>query len=264
MQRTASACGKIILCGEYAVVFGYAGIAVPAKERVNVSFETGKENEIEWPVTSDKQQVTQKWITYAKDILKRCTTETGTLTIDSNIPLGKGMGASTALVIAIAKCVLGEHCKEQALAIEDAVNPGHSGIDFAVIWEERPLLYRKGEEPQVIQLPEGILDTAELIDSGAPNETTAELVAWVRSRSGETEIRNALEVIGNCTQRLLNGEPLAQVIQDHNKAQCILGIVTDKTKSMITKIEQEGGSAKVIGAGGRSGGSGMVLILRNT
>ena len=53
------------------------------------------------------------------------------------------MGSSTAIVVALARCFLGENCKEEALAIEDIINKGHSGLDFAVIWEERPIRYSR-------------------------------------------------------------------------------------------------------------------------
>lgn len=255
----ASAPGKIILSGEYAVVFGYPGVAVPAPLQARVTYTPDKtlnDIKLEW----DAHKL---WQAYAEQIINHCLTvgniAPGTVSVACDIPLGKGMGSSTALVIAIAKCLLGDDCQEQALRIEDAVNPGHSGLDFAVIWQECPVKFTKSNQPEPIDLPGVNLNGALLIDTGTPNEQTSELITDIQAR--QATLKPALETIGNCTERLLGGESLATVMRDHAKAQQELGIVTAEAKELITKIEQEGGSAKVIGAGAKSGGCGMILAI---
>ena len=150
------------------------------------------------------------------------------------------MGSSTALVIAITRALLGESAREEALFIENILSPGNSGFDFATIWENVTVLFRKGTGPKPIDLPKDILIDALLIDTGLPNESTTELVAWMRTR--ETEVRETLKNIDNCTDRIVRGEP-------------------SDVQALISDIEQVGGSAKVIGAGSRVGGAGMVLAL---
>ena len=260
MTRQASACGKIILTGEYAVVFEYPGIAVPTMQRVNVSFQEQSEDTVVW-----SNGTMEQWKTYALTILQHLRTlhdiPHGTLTITSDLPLGKGMGASTAVVIALARCMLGDDSHDEALSVENALNEGHSGLDFAVIWAEHPLLYKKGEGPRRIELPETGIDHLVLIDTGSPNETTAELVAMVKARAEEPEIASALREIGRCSDRLLAGEDIRLIFRDHNRAQVALGVVPEETRELIAKIEHLGGAAKVIGAGGASGGGGIVLSI---
>jgi len=257
-MSTATVSGKIILTGEYAVLFGYPGIAVPSPLKMAVSFEEDAESgdlSVAW-----EQMVGQpEWQQYLKQIIHECGTFGGALAIASEIPLGKGMGSSTSLVIAVCKCLLGEDCKERAAEIEDIVNPGNSGIDFAVIWNESPVQFIKGSEPKVIDLPKNLLDGALLIDTGDPEQQSPELVAWVTER--KEELSEPLEIIGNCSKKLQQNTDLSEIFKEHNKAQQSLGIVTDKAKELITKIEQEGGSAKVIGAGSRTGGCGMILAI---
>lgn len=281
----ASAPGKIILCGEYAVVFGHPGIALPAFQKVEVTYERGGADwSITWEgVTGDAAKADA----YVRKILDACSQQShvapGTLHIRNGILLGKGMGSSTALTIAIARCVSACHpersrgVREKILAVENAVNPGHSGIDFAVIWEEKPVYFKKGQPPKVIELPTAVADAiadAELIDTGAPSETTPMLVTWMLSRhvAGEPEIEEAIHTIGACASRMqtlvtlspVEGrQAFASIIRDHHQAQVKLGIVNAETQKLINKIEQEGGCAKVIGAGGRTGGSGMVIAFRN-
>ena len=259
---TAFAPGKIILSGEYSMVFGHPGIAVPTKMGMHVSFQEATDThgiEIQW---DDLANYTS-WRQYIKAILQRCTKRknipSGLLEIKNKIPLGKGMGSSTALVIAVTKCLLESKCEEDALTIEDELNFGHSGMDFSVIWLNEPIHFSKKEGPRPITLPENALSGAFLVDTGKPNETTVDLVAWIRER--EQKVSGALDTIADCAKRLAEGEELHTVMQDHHKAQVELGVVPEKVQTFISEIENKGGSAKVIGAGGRTGGGGMVLAL---
>ena len=256
-MKTATVRGKIILTGEYAVLFGYPGIAVPAPLGISVTFE-------EDPSTNDlsiawkDMEGNAEWREYLKQIISLCGTFGGALTVHSPLPLGKGMGASTALVIAVVRCLIGDD-REKALTIEDTVNPGHSGIDFDVIWNEQPIKFVKGSEPEVIDLPDNLLKGALLIDTGEPEQQTPELIEWVTSR--KDELSEALQTIGNCSRKLQQGESISAVFKEHNQAQKSLGVVTAKVKSLIKKIEQEGGAAKVIGSGSKTGGCGMILAI---
>lgn len=259
---SAVAPGKIILSGEYSMVFGHPGIATPTKRQMKAIFQESDEVngiEIQW---NELAGVTS-WRQYIKGILKRCVDEldidSGILAIENNIPLGKGMGSSTAIVIAVAKCLLGPDCKEKALAIEDELNFGHSGMDFSVVWHNEPILFQKGKDVQPIELDPHALAGAYLIDTGKPGESTVELVADIRNR--EAELTPALEAIGECTKKLAAGEPLENVMREHHRAQVQLGVVPESVQKLIEEIEKEGGSAKVIGAGGKTGGGGMVLAL---
>src|SRR5438876_154310 len=122
--------GKIILSGEYAVLFGYAGIAVPATVGIEAVFEEDRADKkilIDWEDGGP-------WLPYVAKMIglfrEKNTDLHGKLTIHSALPLGKGMGSSTALVIAAGRALLGENSREATLEIEDALNPGHSGFDF--------------------------------------------------------------------------------------------------------------------------------------
>src|SRR3989344_429833 len=255
--------GKIILSGEYAVVFGFPGIAVPTSFGIKAAFEEDgscEGIELAWkgPANEPARAYTERIVASCKNYRQDLC---GVLTLEGGLPFGKGLGSSTALVVAITRALIGEDARETALAIEDMLNPGNSGLDFNTIWENHPVLFRKGTDPKHIDLPSVQLQNFTLIDTGFPSESTAQLVAWVRSR--EKELREPLSIIGNCTERLLRGEPLEKVMRDHYKAQVVLGVVPPKGQELIAEIESAGGVAKVIGAGSRTGGAGMVLALGN-
>jgi mevalonate kinase len=265
VSRNSFAPGKVILSGEYAVIYGFAGIAIPSSIGANVVFEEDpayKRIEIFWEGTGGGQT----WLSYAEKVVALCqkqkrTTLHGRIFIHSDLPLGKGMGSSSALLIALTRAVLGTDTREAALLIEDIVNSGHSGFDFATIWENTPILFRKGDTPKHIDLPFKLLQEAVLIDTGLPSESTTELVAWMRGRKAGVD--EPLKMIGNCTDRIVQGEPLDLVMRDHSKAQVALGVVPPDVRELIAAIEEIGGSAKVIGAGSRTGRAGMVLALGN-
>ncbi len=259
---TAFAPGKMILSGEYAVVFGEQGIAVPTATGVEATWTDGPESPMRIVLEGQAGEEA-----YARGIVERCIGKgghaTGTLTIHNDIPVGRGMGSSTGLVIAICKCLLGEKNKPEAILVEDIVNPGNSGLDFAVIWAKQPMIFRRGTTPEPMRLPEGLLKNSILIDTGKPGEITAELVAWMtlRQAQGDKAVLSAFKTIGACTERILKGENLQSVMRDHHRAQIALGVVPPQVQELIAGIEAAGGSAKVLGAGSRTGGGGMVLAL---
>ena len=261
-MKTASARGKIILSGEYAVLFGKRGIAIPSDQAIDVSW-------IEDPSLPGITLVWEghlqddPWMQYVRTILSSIEPHSGplhgTFTLNSTLPLGKGMGSSTALLIAACRCLLGPASAKIARTIENALSPDNSGIDFAVIWAEAPTLFQRETLPETFAFDMSLLTGHRLLDTGSPGEPTPDLVAWIRSR--EAELANPIEVIGECTERLIRGEPIRDVMRDHRRAQIALGIVPPAVQNIITDIEANGGTAKVIGAGGRTGGGGMVLAL---
>jgi mevalonate kinase len=263
MQRTSSAPGKIILSGEYAVLFGKRGIAVPSPFQMVATFE---ENEHEQNLERVWRGIpaNDRWMIYLDHIVEECVRVLkrrfrGRLELQNALPLGKGLGSSTALLVAVSKVLLGDDAEQPAHAIEDMLNPGNSGIDFAVIWRNRPVLFEKGASPDDVSIDMKFLKNAVLIDTGAPNEPTPELIEWVKSR--EKEVRGALDTIAACTERLVQGKSPFDVFPVHHRAQVALGVVPEKVQTLVRKIEEVEGVAKVIGAGGKTGGGGMVLAL---
>ena len=138
-QKLAHACGKIIVSGNVAIKFGKRALAVPVD--MHITAEWDKSDNIQeglhivWP----GQREDGVWLTTVRKICELIEAQvgclSGKLTIHNTLPLGKGMGSSTALVVALARCFLGKNCKDEALAIEDIINKGHSGTDFATIWK---------------------------------------------------------------------------------------------------------------------------------
>jgi mevalonate kinase len=262
MTRQGHACGKIIVSGEYAVLFGEPGLALPAAMGITVEYlENPLRGTLDVHWEHDGGALWNAYLMQILSLVEHAKGQllTGTLSITSTLPLGKGMGSSTALVIACCRAILGEHCEQEALDIENKVNPGHSGVDFAAIWLQKPILFVRGEPAQIVALPPDVLANALLLDTGTPDQPTPELVAWVREH--ERQLRAPLQNIGECSRRIAGDEDISTVLRAHHRAQVALGVVPDFVQAIIAEIEASGGAAKVIGAGGQSGGAGMVLVL---
>ncbi len=251
--------GKIILSGEYAVLFGFPGIAIPSSLGLTITFEETDQLTLRIKLKDEMEH--PLWREYAEKILseiqKKKAVPNGLMRISSTLPLGKGMGSSSALVIGMAKAS-GMTEKAQVKAIEDVMTPGNSGIDFEVIWSGKPVFF-EGKDMKNIELNLDFLDDAILIDTGTPDQTTAELVSWVKER--REELDEPLHEIMHCSQDLLAGKNPSEIFPRHHRAQVQLGVVPNQVQKLIAGIEKIGGAAKVIGAGSRTGGGGMVLAL---
>ncbi len=261
-QKLANACGKIIVSGNMANTFGKRALAVPVDMHITATWDRSDDAQEGLSIVWDGQSESGVWINTARKISElielRVGHLAGTLTIHNTLPLGKGMGSSTSIVAALSRCFLGKNCRDEALAIEDIINKGHSGIDFAVIWEERPIVIRK-DKYEFIDLP-AQLQNAFLVDTGLPAEPTSLIIQRLKEQAVKEKIlMEAVETIGNCTERLLSGEDPLTVLPDHHRGQVNLGVVPRRVRSLIEKIEQLGGAAKAARAGTDKGGVGMVF-----
>jgi mevalonate kinase len=264
VRKLAHACGKIIISGNISNSFGKRALAVPVDMHITAIWDKNDKAQeglrIVWP----DQAEDGVWLTTAAKICTlieaRIGPLSGRLLIQNTLPLGKGLGSSTSIVVALARCFLGENCKDEALAIEDIINKEHSGIDFAAIWEERPIVITGGRY-EFTELPKQ-LQHGFLVDTGPPAKPTSIILQRLKERSPREKIlMDSVEKIGNCTERLLSGEDPLTVFPDHHRGQVALGLVPPRVRWLIEKIQQSGGAAKATRSGGDTGGVGMVFAV---
>jgi hypothetical protein len=261
--RMGKACGKVILSGNTANRFGRRALAVPVDMYISAMWEPSDTNRglaIVW----DSQKEDGVWLTTVRKIMRLIEAQigpvSGRLTIHNTLPLGRGMGSSTAIVVALARCFLGNHCKAEALAIEDDINKGHSGLDFAAIWEARPVIIQ-GDRYAITDLPTG-LQHGFLIDTGLPEMPTSIIVRRLKERLLEDKsLMRSVDIIGNCTERLLGGEHPLTVYPDHHREFVKLGLIPRNVCELVEKIERSGGAAKAGRFGGVTGGVGMLFVV---
>lgn len=205
--------------------------------------------------------------------------------IESEIPNGRGMGSSAALATVVVGAVYAllrrdtQQCVSTnnddlkliykiALEAEKRIHGNPSGADIAAATYGGIIKYKKGEaEIEKIEIDKELLKKFVLLDTGKPEENTGEMVAGVRKRFLARK-RWGKEIIMNMetrTKNFLKGikERDEKVIKENIFAYetCLekIGVVSEGTKEIIRKLKGFGIAAKVSGAGGRKGASGMVL-----
>ena len=152
MKSIASAPGKIILFGEHFVVHGTKAILAAIDKRVTIT-STFTENKtikvdsqlgtIEVPISSSHEEVKNEFrpfVYLANKIINSDQNVSGLeITIDSDIPIGVGLGSSSACCVAAVASICGlfkELSSEEILGMsieaEKTIFPDTSGADCAV------------------------------------------------------------------------------------------------------------------------------------
>ncbi len=171
--------GKLILLGEHSVVYGHRALAASVSLGTTVTLYR-----TEGPTRLGRSALRDARLAAA---LAVALPPTGlSVDIDTELPVGCGMGSSAALTVALLRAgseaggttLSPDELHERGFAIERIFHGNPSRLDHAVAAMGGAVLYRKGEGPQQVDLPS--LDIV-VLDSGTAGDTAA-LVAGVASR----------------------------------------------------------------------------------
>lgn len=247
--------GKVIISGEHAVVYGELALAAQINLGVNVRVIEGK-HEID-PIICRAIEVAGGDRNLGVEI-------------ESQIPIGSGLGSSAAVAAAIIKAVR-EHLRNPidddelfglTMECEQIAHGNPSGIDPAVVVYGGLIAFTKGNpiEKLTIKSPLKLL----LIDTGKPEESTKEMVELVASKRGKDKI---IPQIGKITLKiknnLLEGEPVGELINENGFLLEKLGVVGEGAKRLSSELRKLGSSVKITGAGGTKSGSGMMIVMND-
>ncbi|MGI8420083.1 MAG: mevalonate kinase [Candidatus Levyibacteriota bacterium] len=206
-----------------------------------------------------------------------------TLKIHSEIPIGAGLGSSAALAVSIAAAITmflreefsKEVINEIAFRIEQMQHGMPSGGDNTAACFGGVVWFQKGSSDSVhfqesipsvsVKLAKSVI----LIDSGKPEESTGEMVSFVRKLKKENpqlviKILKEQEVLANdflSAMQQNEATNMRVLIKKAEKNLERLGVVSSKAMSIIRAIEKAGGVAKISGAGGRTDGSGIIVAM---
>jgi len=162
---SASACGKIILFGEHAVVYGRPAIAVPVTQvQATATVEPGEHGlfvhaaDIDRSVAVDSANSNDPLVAIVNLTLAQlnCPRPDLEITIRSTIPIASGLGSGAAVSTAIARA-LAQWCgarlddaEVNALVYEvEKLHHGTpSGIDNTVIVYQQPVYFTRGQAIQ--------------------------------------------------------------------------------------------------------------------
>jgi mevalonate kinase len=203
--------------------------------------------------------------------------------IDSEIPIGSGFGSSAAVavgVVAAALRFLGvkpevEQIANLAMAVERCQHGHPSGVDHTTVLEGGILRFESGGDgsraARPVVKPDWVGRDLRVFNSGAPRESTGEVVAAVSERHSRASA--AFEKLLDRMERnvrqfersLEKGEPegsgLRAAILDFESCLETLGVVPTPVRRAVRRLERAGGAAKISGAGALSGDSAGCLLV---
>jgi len=266
------ACGKVILFGEHAVVYGHPALAAALTLGVSVTATDAGADRVTvaaWDLdTADPEHAAVVALARIKAALG---VDRGVHVVgDADLPARAGLGSSAALCVAIARALApdaGIDAHQAAADAGEAVfhhNP--SGVDVALALHGGTALYRKatGLEPQrlpqfplVIGLTGEPRDTAKMVAQvatlrdNAPRETERRLRAL-----GDLAVAGR-DALANFTLWGLGA--LFDEAQNHLAA---LGLSSPGIEHLVSIAKQSGAfGAKLTGAGG--GGAVIAVALEH-
>ena len=272
MKSKASAPGKVILFGEHFVVYGVKAILCAVNKRVTVTAEKIKEEkisiksdigdlelELNKPI-SEINSPLKPFYYLANKIIRNQSTGIE-IKIESDIPLGAGLGSSSACCVAGAAAIsklFSEKTKEEILELaieaERTIFKNTSGADCTVCTYGGIIEYEK--EKGFIKIKSEPNFHLIIANSNIKHSTESIVSKVKQFKNDDTERFSKLcndesKLIEDVLQLLKenNIQKLGQKVVQNQKYLETLGISNEKLKDMI-KIGQESSfGTKITGAG---------------
>jgi mevalonate kinase len=250
--------GKLILSGEHAVVHGHLCLALAVTLGTTVTL-TRREG----PTGIDDAPFSDARL---DDALSAILPPEGIgVAIETDLPVGRGMGSSAALAVALvrARAVLSgrvadfEECHREGFAIERVFHGNPSGVDHTVSAMGGGVKYRRGQPITPLPLPPL---TLVVMDTGIAGNT-AELVAGVAALPDGTALLSEIGALTEAVADALHGPPdaLGALLTENHRLLRGIGVSSPLLDALVGAALSAGAyGAKLAGAGG--GGVALALV----
>jgi mevalonate kinase len=188
--------------------------------------------------------------------------------IESDLPIGSGLGSSAAVAAATIKAVreyLGKPINNDELfkltmECEKLAHGNPSGLDPATVIYGGLIAFTKGQPFERLNILKPI--ELLLVNTGKPTESTKEMIELVAININKDEI---IDQIGDLTIKFKNllesGQDISTALNQNGLLLEELGVVGTKAIMLSKEIRNLGGSVKIAGAGGVKTGSGMMIVM---
>jgi mevalonate kinase len=270
-QAVGRACGKIILAGEHAVVYGHPALAgtIDRWTEVRLTPRPGPlsieaTGEIPVSALADPRLATA---------FKVVLSDTGYgVTISGSLWVGKGLGSSASLSTALISAWDTLHHltpsfsqrQTRVMALENVFHGKASGIDPAVILRGGLQRFQRGAQPEVCSVRTTNPIRLVVIDSGTVGDT-AKLVAGVRERRPSVDpiLSEIGQLVDSIQSALDRPQVLGPLLVQNHKLLKALGVSTPVLDQRVEAAINAGAlGAKLAGAGG--GGVVIALVYPDT
>jgi mevalonate kinase len=276
-RAEGSACGKVIIVGEHAVVYGARAVAVPLKS-MRMDLELIPNNigsEISLKLSG--KELSHRISDVVKDALQILKLGQVPISIrgKSSLPIGAGLGASATLCIAVLRTIaksVGIDLDRGTLSklgniLEKRFHGSPSGLDTAVVAYEECICFQKDGPVDPVIIPESN-DPAKrwhfaLIDSQV-RASTLSMIQLAKPYFTSKKAQERIARFDALSQAVINGlksydfPTVAEVLNEASHLLAAAGVVTKQLGEIISDCVKQGAlAAKPTGAGG----GGVVLAL---
>lgn len=313
--------GKLILMGEHAAVYGRPALVAAIGSRLHVRVAGRSDGVVAidlpplgyratttWPaIRSAGATARQAWQAFVADpgperFRALRSADAGALVcialaevaagraslpgldvrVESELPVGAGLGSSAAAAVGVVAATLATldeeldwtRVPELALEVERRQHGLPSGIDTTTVFHGGVLWIRRVEsglvsEPVAVQ--PGLISQLHVYDTGRPAEGTGEVVAAVRGRrdAATAEFDRILERMEEATRTLrallesadAGMADLLAPVRAFQRCLQEIGVVPAPVRAIVTAVERAGGAAKISGAGALSGKCAGCMIV---
>lgn len=274
-----TACGKAIIVGEHAVVYGARAVAMPVPNlmmslELKPTFRVNDQGQAAIRIFLGGRAVTEHLEGVVQEALQLLGIQPFGMDLEgqSTVLIGAGLGSSASLCIVILKAlaaarglVLGaEQLAAFGNRLERRFHGNPSGLDTAVVACEQVIAFRKGQAPVTVS-PSSAAGPWRfaLLDTGARSSTLAMIqvaAPYFQGSAGEHRIERFNALADLAITGLTLGRPaaLATAMNEASTYLSEAGVVNSAVQDLIDVARSSGTlAAKPTGAGG----GGCVLAL---
>ena len=271
-----SSCGKAILIGEHAVIYGATAVAMPLlSKRVHINLTPRLQTtDLSINIYLGGQCVTEHIKDVVLEAFALLEIEPFSLDIEgvSSLPIGAGLGSSAALCVVILKALsasLGRPLPLGKLAmlsnrLEERFHGRPSGLDTAVVASECVISFSKDEGLKPITFGGNRPLEFLVIDTGEKSSTLSMVKTSEKHFAGPdgAYLKSSFQALAEQAISALEGGNENQLAAAMNQTNIMLGEIglLNEALHKITKAALHAGAlaAKMTGAGG--GGCALILL----